>query len=211
MSAATPPPAERGRFIAFEGGEGSGKSTQARLLAAALGAVLTREPGGTAAGARVRAILLDPSTGALDHRAEALLMAADRAQHASEVIRPALDAGRHVVTDRYAGSSVAYQGHGRGLPLDEVRDLSHWATGGLWPDLTILLDLPADVAAARLDRTLDRFEREGEPFHQRVLDGFRAQAGADPDRWVVIDGSDPVEAVAAAVHRAVHERLQLLA
>jgi dTMP kinase len=128
-----------GRFIAFEGGEGTGKSTQARRLAERLGARLTREPGGTPAGDRIRALLLDPSTGELDARAEALLLAADRAQHVATVIRPALDAGEDVVTDRYEGSSLAYQGHGRGLPLEEVLRISGWATGGLRPDLVVLL------------------------------------------------------------------------
>lgn len=198
-----------GRFIAFEGGEGSGKSTQARLLADALQAVLTREPGGTEIGARIRGVLLDPATGPLDSRAEALLMAADRAQHVAEVVRPALAAGRHVVTDRFAASSIAYQGYGRGLPIEGVRSLSEWATGGLWPDLTILLDVPVEMAVARLARDLDRFEQEDEAFHTRVVDGFRALAAAEPDRWVVLDGTGSVDAIAASVRGVVRERLQL--
>ncbi|WP_208027575.1 dTMP kinase [Rhabdothermincola sediminis] len=197
------------RFIAFEGGEGSGKSTQAELLAKALGAVLTREPGGTEIGMRIRGVLLDPATRALDARAEALLMAADRAQHVAGVVRPSLAAGRHVVTDRFAASSIAYQGYGRGLPIEEVRSLSEWATGGLWPDLTILLDVPHDMAVARLVRGLDRFEREDGAFHARVLGGFRAMAAADPDHWVVLDGTCSVDAIAARVRGAVRERLQL--
>ncbi|WP_334141868.1 dTMP kinase [Rhabdothermincola sp.] len=197
------------RFIAFEGGEGSGKSTQAELLAKALGAVLTREPGGTDIGIRIRGVLLDPATRALDARAEALLMAADRAQHVAEVVRPSLAAGRHVVTDRFAASSIAYQGYGRGLPIEEVRSLCEWATGGLWPDLTILLDVPHDVAVARLARELDRFEREDGGFHARVLGGFRAMAAADPERWVVLDGTCSVDAIAARVRGAVRDRLQL--
>lgn len=197
-----------GWFVAFEGGEGSGKSTQARLLADRLGAVLTREPGGTAIGARIRALLLDPASAGLDARAEALLMAADRAHHVAEVVRPALDAGTPVVTDRYAASSIAYQGYGRGLDLDEVRHLSAWATHDLWPDLTVLLDVPLAVTATRLARDLDRFEQEDGSFHERLVEGFRAQAAADPDRWVVIDGTRSVEAVAAAVAAAVDERLQ---
>ncbi|MBK9180251.1 MAG: dTMP kinase [Acidimicrobiales bacterium] len=198
---------EPGRFIAFEGGEGSGKSTQAALLAERLGAVLTREPGGTPLGRRLRALLLDPATGSVDARAEALLMAADRAQHVAEVVRPALVGGRHVVSDRYAGSSIAYQGHGRGLEPEEIRRLSHWATGGLWPDLILLLDVPPEVAAARVGADLDRFEAEGAGFHQRVAAGFRAQAAADPARWVVIDGRGGVAEVAARVAAAVGERL----
>ena len=138
-----------GRFIALEGGEGSGKSTQAKLLADAIGAIATFEPGDTALGVGIRAVLLDPATASLDDRAEALLMAADRAQHVAEVIRPALADGRHVVCDRYFGSSVAYQGYGRGLSTDWIATLSAWATEGLMPDLTVLLDVPTGVAAAR--------------------------------------------------------------
>jgi dTMP kinase len=195
-----------GRFIAFEGGEGCGKSTQAARLAARLGAVLTREPGGTPIGAGLRAVLLDPATVGLDPRAEALLMAADRAQHVAEIVRPALDAGRDVVTDRYAYSSLAYQGYGRGLDLAGVRSLSAWATGDLWPDLVVLLDVPAEVAAERLGRSLDRFEAEGGGFHQRVVDGFRALAEADPSRWVVIDGSTTEDVVGDAVWSAMMAR-----
>ena len=197
------------RFIAFEGGEASGKSTQARLLAERLGAVLTREPGGTAVGERIRALFLDTSV-VLDPRAEALLVAADRAQHVAELVRPSLAAGRHVVTDRYIGSSLAYQGFGRGLGLDDVRRLSDWATVGLWPDLVVLLAVPDDVAAARLgERGLDRVEAAGAEFHQRVADGFGDLAAAEPDRWVVVDGAPPVDDVAAAVRSAVRDRLGL--
>jgi dTMP kinase len=201
--------AGRGRFVAFEGGDGCGKSTQAALLADALGAVLTREPGGTDIGARLRALVLDPGTEGLADRAEALIMAADRAQHVAEVVGPALAAGRHVVTDRFAGSSIAYQGHGRGLPVDEVRRLSEWATAGVWPDLVILLDVPPVVADARLGVARDRMEAEPAAFHAAVLAGFRAQAEAEPDRWVVLDGGDTIDAVAASVGTVVRERLQL--
>jgi dTMP kinase len=197
------------RFVAFEGGEGSGKSTQAARLAARLDAVLTREPGGTAIGVRVRDLLLDPATERLDTRAEALLMAADRAQHVAEVVRPALAAGRHVVTDRYAASSITYQGYGRRLPIDEVTRLSAWATRDLWPDLTVLLDVPLDVAARRVGADRDRFEQADEGFHVRVRDGFLALAGGDPARWVVVDGTAPVDTVEAAVVDAVRDRLQL--
>ncbi len=198
-----------GRFIAFEGGEGCGKSTQAAVLADAIGALLTREPGGTPLGQEVRRLLLDPETGHVDSRAEALLMAADRAQHMAAVIRPALAAGRHVVTDRFAASSLAYQGYGRGLVLGEVRSLSRWAIDDTWPDLNVLIDLPVETAAARLGEDLDRFEQAGEGFHRRVTEGFRELAAADPERWVVIDGVPPVDEVAAAVRIAVGERLDL--
>lgn len=190
------------RLIALEGGEACGKSTQAALLASRLGALLTREPGGTAVGERVRAVLLDPSVAALDARAEALLMAAARAQHVSEVVVPALKAGRDVVTDRFSHSSLAYQGYGRGLPLDEVRRLSDWATGGLWPDVVVLLDLPAEEAEARRGRP-DRFEAESREFHRRVEAGFRQLAASEPDRWRIVDASGTVEEVAARVWDAV--------
>ncbi|MCU1350994.1 MAG: tmk [Acidimicrobiales bacterium] len=196
-----------GRFIVFEGGEGSGKSTQAARLAHRLDAVLSREPGATAVGERLRSVLLDGATVDLDPRAEALLMAADRAQHVHEVLRPALDAGRHVVCDRYVGSSLAYQGYGRGLDLDAVAALSAFATGGLAPDLVVLLDVPADVADARLARPRDRMEMAGEDFHARVRAGFRALAAADPDRWVVVDGSGAADEVEAAVASLVETRL----
>lgn len=197
-----------GRFIAFEGGEACGKSTQAALLAAAIGARATREPGGTALGASLRGVLLDPATGTIDVRAELALMVADRAQHVAEVVRPALDAGHHVVTDRYSGSSIAYQGYGRGLDPGEVADLCRWATGDLWPDLTVLLDVPVAVAAARMGER-DRFEREGDGFHERVRQGFLALAAADPAGWVVLDGTAPIEELARAVATVVAERLQL--
>jgi dTMP kinase len=191
----------------FEGGEGSGKSTQARRLADRLDALLTVEPGGTPTGAALRAMLLDPATGALDARAEALLMAADRADHVATVIRPALEAGTDVVCDRYAHSSIAYQGHGRGLDPDEVARLSDWASGGLWPDVVVLLTVADETAASRLGSELDRFEREGSGFHDRVRAGFDAMAAADPDRWVVIDGVGTVDEVAARVADAVEARL----
>ncbi|MDQ4131712.1 MAG: dTMP kinase [Actinomycetota bacterium] len=190
-------------MIALEGGEAAGKSTQAVLLAERLGAVLTREPGGTAIGRRVRDLLLDPGTSALDARAEALLVAADRAQHVREVILPALEAGRDVVTDRYSASTLAYQGWGRGLEVEDLRCLSSWASFGVEPDVVVLLDVPADVAAARLGEAgLDRFEAQDGGFHLRVAEGYRALAAADPHRWVVVDASQPPDAVAARVWEA---------
>ncbi len=199
----------RGKFIAFEGGEACGKSTQSQRLATAINAVLTREPGGTVIGAQLRAVLLDPQTVNLSDRAEALLMAADRAQHVAEVVEPALLSGRHVVSDRFAGSSIAYQGHGRGLPVSEIRNLSLWATGGVWPDLIVLLDVPEAEADIRLGSSRDRMESEPASFHAAVIEGFRSQAAAEPDRWVVIDGTPSIEEVSAAVFAVVAERLQL--
>lgn len=197
-----------GRFIAFEGGEAAGKSTQAARLVERIGAVRTREPGGTPVGAAIRTLFLDPSTGALDARAEALLMAADRAQHAAAVIRPALAGGRHVVTDRYLYSSVAYQAHARGLDPGEIRGLSLWATQDLEPDVVVFLDVPVPVARARVAGVApDRLEAETAEFHDRVRQGFRDQAGADPERWVVLDATAGAEAVWDQVWRAVTERL----
>ncbi|WP_436794773.1 dTMP kinase [Actinospongicola halichondriae] len=194
----------RGRFVAFEGGEAVGKSTQARRLAERLDAVRTFEPGATTAGATIRSIFLDPATGDLDPRTEALLMAADRAEHVASEIEPALAGGRHVVTDRYLYSSVAYQAHGRGLDPTEVRDLSLWATGGLQPDLVVFLDLPVEVARARVhDVAPDRLEAEEVEFHERVRAGFRIQADADPDRWLVIDASLSADEIEAQIWKAV--------
>lgn len=198
----------RGLFIVFEGGEGSGKSTQAERLAGRLGAVLTRQPGGTPLGAELRKLLLDTELEVSD-RAEALLMAADRAQHADELVRPALQGGHHVVCDRYTGSSVAYQGHGRGLDPSEIAELSAWATEGLDPDLVVLLRVDRATSEARTGAPRDRIEAAGNGFHERVQAGFDAQAQADPGRWVVLDGSGTVAEVAALVDQAVSDRLGL--
>jgi dTMP kinase len=200
---------QRGSFIAFEGGEACGKSTQSRLLAEALDALLTREPGGTVIGSRIRELVLSPDTIGLDARAEALLMAADRAQHVAELVEPALSTGRHVVTDRFAGSSIAYQGYGRGLPVEEIRELSMWATASVWPDLIVLLDVPIAEADRRLGTQRDRMESEPAAFHAAVIDGFRTQAAAEPDRWVVIDGTGTIDQLALSVRTVVAERLQL--
>jgi dTMP kinase len=198
-------------LIAFEGGEGTGKSTQARLLAQRLGdgSLFTHEPGATAVGAAVRAVLLDPSTADLDPRTEALLMAADRAQHVAEVIRPALAAGKIVVTDRFTASSLAYQGHGRELGLDAVAGLSDFATAGLVPHLYVLLVVPPAVRDARLAARggPDRIEQEGRSFHERVEAAFRELAAADPDRWLIVDGDADVDTVADRVWTAVSPHL----
>ncbi len=196
-----------GRFVVFEGGEAAGKSTQCARLATRLDAVRTREPGGTPLGQRIRQVFLDPATGSLDGRAEVLLMAADRAQHAARVIRPALRAGRHVVSDRYLYSSVAYQAHGRGLAPRDVHEISMWATRELVPDVVVLLDLPVTVARGRVAGTApDRLEAESVTFHERVREGFLAQADADPARWVVVDGTRTPDEIAEQVWSAVVAR-----
>jgi dTMP kinase len=198
------------RWIALEGGEGSGKSSQARRLAATVDAVLTREPGGTPVGSRIREVLLNPDVAGLDPRAEALLMAADRAQHLAEVVRPALASGRSVVSDRSVWSSLAYQGYGRGLELSIVRQLSDWAMEGRWPDVVVLLDVPRDVAAEWLvaaGRVPDRLEAAGDEFHGRVASGFRELARAHPETWVVVDGVGDEAVVAGRVLTAVEGRL----
>ncbi|HTV12383.1 MAG TPA: dTMP kinase [Acidimicrobiales bacterium] len=192
------------RFIVLEGGEGAGKSTQAEILAKDLGAVFTREPGGTAVGEALRRLVLDSALPPLVARAEALLMLAARAQHVAEVIEPALARGQDVVCDRYSGSTLAYQGYARGLAVEELADLDRWATGGRVPDVVVLLDVP--VALARRRRAAsrpDRIEREADDFFERARSGFRHLAAADPARWRVVDGALDVAAVAVAVRRAV--------
>jgi dTMP kinase len=190
-----PRPAERrGLLLALEGGEGAGKSTQARLLAIWLrdqgfDVVATHEPGATKVGMRLRALLLDNTHAGLAPRAETLMYAADRAEHVAAVIAPAMERGAVVVTDRYVDSSLAYQGAGRQLALPEVIELNNWATGGLLPDLTILLDLPPAEGLGRRTSSRDRLESEPTEFHQRVRTGFLARAAADPGRYLVLDGT----------------------
>ncbi len=197
----------RGRLIALEGIDGSGKSTQARILAEHLGAELTHEPGATALGRDLRALLLTPTRPAPSPRAEALLMAADRAQHVEEVVRPALAEGRWVVTDRYSGSTLAYQGWGRGLDAGPLRTLVTWASGGLEPDLSILVDVEVEAARRRREGSSDRLERLDLEFHQRVRDGYLALAAADSEHWAVVDGAGTVAEVADLVAGAVASRL----
>ena len=198
-----------GRFIAVEGADGTGKSTQARLLAEHLDAVFTREPGGTPLGERIRDLVLDPDGDGPVDRAEALLMAAARAQHVERVVVPALVAGRDVVSDRYVASSIAYQGHGRGLGADAVAEVNRFATVGLEPDLVVLVVLDVPLAGDRLggagDR--DRIERAGDDLQAVVVAAYREMAAADPDRWVVVDGSGTIEEVAARVAATVDARL----
>ena len=188
----------RGKYIAFEGWEASGKSTQARLLSQRLDAVLTREPGGTALGLAIRDLLLGNGP-APTERAEALLFAADRAQHLAEIVEPALAEGRDVITDRSYGSTLAYQGYGRGQSIEELTRLVEWTSGGLLPDLVVLLTVAVDTADSRLGDQRDRMESEDGDFATRVVEGFTALAEADPDRWVVVDGAGSIEEVAARV------------
>jgi dTMP kinase len=204
-----------GMLIAFEGGEGSGKSTQAARLAEWLtergvAVTTTHEPGATDFGVRIRQILLDSPDGSLTPRAEALLFAADRAHHVDTVIRPALDRGDVVITDRYVDSSLAYQGAGRALAVDDIRRLSRWATGGLRPDLTVLLDIDPELGLERARAAghgHDRVERESLEFHQRVREGFRALADAAPDQYLVVDAGGHPEAVATMIRIATGKRL----
>ena len=196
-----------GRLIAVEGVDASGKSTQARLLAESLGAVFTFQFGATGVGAVVRRMLLDPDNDALDDRTEALLIIADKAQHVAEIVGPALRAGRDVVTDRFTASTLAYQGYGRGLDLAELQTMMRFATGGIEPDLNLLLDIPLELASRRLGSSLDRFEGTGDGFLDRVRTGYLTMAETDPARWAVVDANGSVDDVAARVMAAVQERL----
>ena len=189
-----------GRLIVFEGADASGKSTQARRLAERLGADLTFQFGATAIGAAIRSILLDPAHSELDDRAEALLVIADKAQHVAEVVGPALERGETVVSDRFTASTSAYQGYGRGLDLAGLDAMMRFATHGLEPDLTVLLDVPWSVARIRLGDQMDRIEGAGADFHTRVRDGYLAMAAADPGRWVVVDADGTVDEIAAVDH-----------
>jgi len=198
----------RGTYIAFEGLEGCGKSTHVKRLAETLGAVATREPGGTRIGAMLREILADPENTDIDPRTELLLMTADRAQLMSQVIEPALAAGQHVVSDRSIYSTLAYQGYGRRLGVDTIRSINEWALDQTLPDIVVWIQIPREEAERRLaKRNLDRFEREGADFFARIADGFAEMAAADPARWIIIDGTLPKDDVQAAIHAAVAPRL----
>ncbi|MGJ0203128.1 dTMP kinase [Leucobacter sp. gxy201] len=198
-----------GLFITLEGGDGAGKTTQAELLEVWLAergheVVRTREPGGTRLGVEVRRLLLHggDEIGAVDARAEALLYAADRAQHVAKVVRPGLERGAVVVQDRYIDSSLAYQGAGRVLDVDDVRRLSEWATEGLSPDLTVLLDIDPETAAERRRARggeADRLEAEAAEFHAAVRAGFRSLAQAEPDRFLVLDAARPADELNAQI------------
>jgi dTMP kinase len=202
-------------FVTFEGIEGSGKSTHLRHLATHLRTlghpvVATREPGGTPAGTAIRRLLLDTDAVPLTALAELFLYCADRAQHVEEVIRPGLAAGRVVLCDRFSESTLAYQGYGRGIDLEAVRSLDARARNGVTPTLTFLLDCPVAEGLARVRKrsgTQDRFEREVVAFHERVRDGFRTLAAAEPARFCVIDSTEPTDRVRERVIAEVERRL----
>jgi dTMP kinase len=204
--------AARGYFVVFEGGEGAGKSTQEGLLAAALEAagrtvVRTREPGGTPAAELIRHVVLSPEFEGLDARAEALLFAAARGEHVARVVRPALERGDVVICDRYIDSSVAYQGIARDLGEDRIRDLSLWATGGLLPDVTIVLDVDPEVGLARFAQR-DRLEAEPLDYHEDVRVAYLALAAAEPERYLVVDARSDVDAIAEAILARVRQGLE---
>lgn len=198
---------DTGVFVCFEGGEGSGKSTQSRLLSDALVAEgyavrLTFEPGDTTVGKEVRRIVLSPETGDLDDRTEALLYAADKAEHVETVVLPALVRGEVVVTDRYVDSALAYQGAGRSLDPDELEHVNRWATGDLRPHLTVVLDLAPEAGLGRFSER-DRIEGESLAFHLRVRQAFLDLAAANPDHYLVLDARGDVDEIAAAIRERV--------
>jgi dTMP kinase len=206
------PYAAPGLFLAFEGGEGTGKTTQARLIAIWLreqgyDVVNTHEPGATKVGMRLRALLLDTAHAGMSPHAEALMYAADRAEHVASVIEPALGRGAVVISDRYVDSSLAYQGTGRGLRAAEIAQLNSWATGGRMPDLTILLDMPPEAGLGRRARSADRLEAEPLEFHRRVRAGFLALAHAEPGRYLVVDATRPVGEVGQEIKDRIREIL----
>ncbi len=205
--------AKRGLFISLEGGEGAGKSSQAQALKALLEAkgfsvTVTREPAGCPLGQRVRELLSDPSL-ELNARSELFLFVAARAQHVAEVIRPALERGEVVICDRFDDSSIAYQGYGRGLSLDDVRLANRIATQGLVPDLTVLLDVPVETGLARKqgENAPDRIGQEGAEFHERVRQGYLAMAGEEPERFLVVDGTIPPEEITRTIWRRLEPLL----
>jgi dTMP kinase len=203
--------AELGVFVCFEGGEGSGKSTQSQRLARWLGeqgyvALLTHEPGDTEVGRQLRRIVLSPETGEISDRTEALLYAADKAEHVDTVVQPALDRGEVVITDRYVDSMLAYQGAGRALDLDEVEDVARWATHDLRPHLTVVLDLAPAQGLGRFEER-DRIEGESLEFHERVREGYLRMAKADPDHYLVLDAGADVDEIEVQIRAAVEPLL----
>jgi dTMP kinase len=208
----TPPAPAPGVLIAFEGGEGSGKTTQARLVSIWLRELgydveTTYEPGATKIGMRLRALLLDTSSTGMSPHAEALMYAADRAEHVTSVIAPALDRGAIVITDRYVDSSLAYQGAGRNLPVEEIARFNWWATGGRTPDLTILLDMDPLAGLNRRTRSADRLEAEPAEFHLRVRSGFLALAAAEPARYLVLDAARPPDQITRDIQDRIRDLL----
>lgn len=202
-----------GLFISFEGGDGAGKSTQARLLAESLSAaghkvVLTREPGGTEIAEEIRDIVLNPAHEGLDDRTEALLFAASRAEHVAKKIRPALAAGEIVISDRFVDSSIAYQGIGRGLGVEQVSDLNAWATDNLWPDITILLDVEPTAGLDRVENP-NRLEAAGAELHLDVRAAFLELAARSPERFVVLSASKAIPVLATEILDAVNAKLGL--
>ncbi len=206
----------KGLFVSFEGIEGCGKTTQAMLLAKWLKSrghqvIVTREPGGTPLAEKIRKVLLDSRNHQMSPLTELLLLQASRAQHLAQVIIPALKAGQIVVCDRFADSSTAYQGYGRGMDLEMVKQLNQIAVDGCWPSLTLVFDLPVEQGFARASkrkRALDRMEKQEKAFHQKVRRGFLAIAKAEPDRVKVLDGSFPPDVIQAAVRQLVLGRLK---
>lgn len=200
---------KRGLLIAFEGGDGGGKSTQVRLLGERLNAVVTRQAGGTPLGQRIREMTLDERTAHIAPRAEALLYMADRAEHVEQVIEPALANGQHVVSDRYAYSSFAYQGYGGSLDVEELRTVADWAMRGVWPDVVVLLEVPLEVGEARRSgrSATDHYEEAGRELQEKVSAGYHAMAAADPDRWRIIDGRGSIEEVAARIWEEIEPLL----
>ncbi len=201
-------------FITFEGPDGSGKSTQARLLADYLKArgyevLLTREPGGTKIGEQIRDVILSTRNDSIRHETEALLFSAARAQSVAEVIRPALAAGKIVLCDRYADSTLAYQGYGLGLDLEALRGITRFATGGLVPDLTFYIDLPVQVGLARKPRgQVNRLDQKEIAYHERVRAGFLEMVKAEPSRWVVVDGTQSVEEIQKEIRARMEWKLE---
>lgn len=205
----------RGLFVVFEGGEGAGKSTQVTELADDLRTtgrevLVTREPGGVPSAEAIRELVLDSRFQGLDSRAEALLFAAARAEHVAQLIRPALRRGAIVICDRFIDSSLAYQGVARGLGVQTIADLSTWATDGLLPDVTVVLDIDPAVGlrrAGRVSSSPDRMESESEPFHDQVRQAFRERAAAEPDRYLVLDATGDRDQIASEISSYINSRL----
>lgn len=203
--------APTGVFVCFEGGEGGGKSTQSRLLRDRLESAgyrvrLTFEPGDTPVGKEMRRIVLSPETGVLAHKTEVLLYAADKAEHVETLVQPALDRGEVVITDRYVDSTLAYQGAGRALDIDEVEEVARWATGDLRPHLTVVLDLEPETGLGRFE-SRDRIEGESLEFHQRVRQSFLDLAAHAPEHYAVLDARAPIDEIAATIAARVEPLL----